>query len=80
MIDNNIRDFGINAFAEALEVNTSLTWLSLEAQKKAFGGTIDRTNRNDILSKIYDLVSRNKINYEISKNPSLTEIDFKITY
>ena len=71
MVDNNIRDCGIKAFAEALEVNTTLNGLYLENQQGAFDET---TNRYGTLNTVYDLVARNRINYEFSKNPSLSQL------
>ena len=80
IVVNNIRNEGTEALAEALKMNTTLTELNINLNQNGYyngnGRYYDRNNNDitELLGMLYDPVSRNRINYEFSKNPSLTEL------
>ena len=81
VVVNYVRSEGAEALAEALKMNTTLTELNINnpSDDKYNDGLFGGLNGNDItepLKMLYDPVARNRINYEFSKNPSLTELGF----
>ena len=70
VIDDAIGSNSANTLAELLKDNKTLTQL---CANKIYG-TVRK-----ILKDIYDIITRNKINDEFSKNPLITELDLRGT-
>ena len=80
IVVNNIRNEETEALTEALKMNTTLTELNLNnpGNGRYRGGFLGGDNNINLLNMFYDPVSRNRINYEFSKNPSLAQLDLDL--